>query len=67
MSPPPSLIIQGRGLPCAWCSEPSEGRYTCPVEGDVRAVALPLCDAHGQAARPTVWEIWARVRARRAA
>lgn len=67
MSAPEPEILRGRGQPCVWCGAPSEGRYTCPVEGDARGVALPLCDAHGRAERPSIFEVWARLRERRAA
>ncbi len=66
MTPPPSLIIHGRGQPCAWCGAPSEGRYAVPAEG-ARGEDLPLCDAHGQPAVPSIFEVWARLRERRAA
>lgn len=66
MTAPVSLIIHGRGAPCCYCGAASEGRYACPVEGTTSGT-LPLCDGCGKAARPTIWEIWARLRTRAAA
>ncbi len=67
MSAPESTVIHGRGQPCAWCGEPSEGRYVCPAErviGAARGPELPLCNAHGQAAAPTIFEVWRQARER---
>lgn len=44
--------------PCAWCQNPAEGRYGLPWRGGV----APLCDVCGPGFRPTLTEVYTKLR-----
>ena len=45
---------------CAYCGRQAQGRYAMTRDG-ADGPQLPLCDACGAEARPSLQEIWARI------
>lgn len=43
---------------CAYCGEPSEGRFTIHRDGFGVGPEVPLCDACGGDTWPSLYDIW---------